>query len=60
MVHVNNGVWLTIRHDSTIRLYHSKSYEHLQDVNIEPYITKMLGIISLNNIYIYIYFIYRN
>lgn len=43
MVHVNSGVWLTIRLDSTIRLYHSKTYQHLQDVDIEPYITKMLG-----------------
>lgn len=43
MVWVDNGVWLTIRLDSTIRLYHSKTYQHLQDVDIEPYISKMLG-----------------
>lgn len=29
--------------DSTLRLYHSHTYEHLQDVDIEPYVSKMLG-----------------
>ncbi|KAI1721178.1 JNK-interacting protein leucine zipper II domain-containing protein [Ditylenchus destructor] len=44
MVSSDQGVWLSIRLDSTIRLYHSRTYQHLQDVDIEPYITKMLGI----------------
>ncbi|KAI1729398.1 JNKSAPK-associated protein-1 domain-containing protein [Ditylenchus destructor] len=43
MVSADQGVWLSIRLDSTIRLYHSSTYQHLQDVDIEPYITKMLG-----------------
>uniref|UniRef100_A0AC35FPW3 Uncharacterized protein n=1 Tax=Panagrolaimus sp. PS1159 TaxID=55785 RepID=A0AC35FPW3_9BILA len=43
MVWVGDGVWLSIRLDSTIRLYHAHTYQHLQDVDIEPYITKMLG-----------------
>lgn len=29
--------------DSTLRLYHAHTYEHLQDVDIEPYVSKMLG-----------------
>ncbi|CAH1714472.1 unnamed protein product [Chironomus riparius] len=37
------GVWVSIRLDSTLRLYHSQTYEHLQDVDIEPYVSKMLG-----------------
>lgn len=37
------GVWVSIRLDSTLRLYHSHTYEHLQDVDIEPYVSKMLG-----------------
>ncbi|KJH52465.1 hypothetical protein DICVIV_01310 [Dictyocaulus viviparus] len=40
---VGAGVWLSIRLDSTLRLYHAHTYEHLQDVDIEPYVTKMLG-----------------
>lgn len=44
-ININNFiiVWLSIRLDSTIRLYHAHTYQHLQDVDIEPYITKMLG-----------------
>lgn len=37
------GVWVSIRLDSTLRLYHSQTFEHLQDVDIEPYVSKMLG-----------------
>lgn len=37
------GVWVSIRLDSTLRLFHSHTYEHLQDVDIEPYVSKMLG-----------------
>ncbi|XP_044749141.1 JNK-interacting protein 3 isoform X2 [Coccinella septempunctata] len=37
------GVWVSIRLDSTLRLYHAETYQHLQDVDIEPYVSKMLG-----------------
>ncbi|XP_022910813.2 JNK-interacting protein 3 isoform X1 [Onthophagus taurus] len=37
------GVWVSIRLDSTLRLYHAYTYQHLQDVDIEPYVSKMLG-----------------
>uniref|UniRef100_A0AC34PW64 Uncharacterized protein n=1 Tax=Panagrolaimus sp. JU765 TaxID=591449 RepID=A0AC34PW64_9BILA len=43
MVWVGDGVWLSVRLDSTIRLYNAHTYQHLQDVDIEPYMTKMLG-----------------
>lgn len=29
--------------DSTLRLYHAHTYQHLIDVDIEPYVSKMLG-----------------
>ena len=29
--------------DSTLRLYHAHTHQHLQDVDIEPYVSKMLG-----------------
>ncbi|XP_071949714.1 C-Jun-amino-terminal kinase-interacting protein 4-like isoform X3 [Antedon mediterranea] len=38
-----DGVWISIRLDSTLRLYHAHTCEHLQDVDIEPYVSKMLG-----------------
>lgn len=37
------GVWVSIRLDSTLRLYHAHTHEHIQDVDIEPYVSKMLG-----------------
>lgn len=43
MVATGLGVWVSIRLDSTLRLYHAQTYEHLQDVDIEPYVSKMLG-----------------
>ncbi|CAK1554600.1 unnamed protein product [Leptosia nina] len=38
-----DGVWVTIKMDSTLRLYHAHTYQHLKDVDIEPYVSKMLG-----------------
>ncbi|KAH3833821.1 hypothetical protein DPMN_107137 [Dreissena polymorpha] len=40
---VGDGVWVSIRLDSTLRLYHAYTHQHLQDVDIEPYVSKMLG-----------------
>ncbi|KAJ8927569.1 hypothetical protein NQ314_019952 [Rhamnusium bicolor] len=43
MAWLGEGVWVSIRLDSTLRLYHAHTYQHLQDVDIEPYVSKMLG-----------------
>lgn len=43
MAWVGDGVWVTIRLDSTLRLYNVHTYQHLQDIDIEPYVSKMLG-----------------
>uniref|UniRef100_A0A8C2ZJR9 C-Jun-amino-terminal kinase-interacting protein 4 n=1 Tax=Cyclopterus lumpus TaxID=8103 RepID=A0A8C2ZJR9_CYCLU len=40
---VGDGIWVSIRLDSTLRLFHGHTYQHLQDVDIEPYVSKMLG-----------------
>ncbi|RWS24925.1 JNK-interacting protein 3-like protein, partial [Leptotrombidium deliense] len=41
---MGDGVWCSLRLDSTLRLYSSiKPYNHLQDVDIEPYVSKMLS-----------------
>lgn len=37
------GVWVSIRLDSTLRLYHADTFENLQDLDVEPYVSKMLG-----------------
>ncbi|XP_068160973.1 C-Jun-amino-terminal kinase-interacting protein 4 isoform X2 [Antennarius striatus] len=38
-----DGIWVSIRLDSTLRLYHAHTFQHLQDIDIEPYVSKMLG-----------------
>ena len=43
MAWIGDGVWVSIRLDSTLRLYHAHTLEHLQDVDVEPYVSKMLG-----------------
>ncbi|XP_076319385.1 C-Jun-amino-terminal kinase-interacting protein 4-like isoform X7 [Tachypleus tridentatus] len=43
MAWIGDGVWISIRLDSTLRMYHAHTYQHLQDVDIEPYVSKMLG-----------------
>merc|ERR1712029_280737 len=43
MAWIGDGVWVSIRLDSTLRLYHAHTRQHLQDVDIEPYVSKMLG-----------------
>ncbi|XP_074598830.1 JNK-interacting protein 3-like isoform X2 [Brevipalpus obovatus] len=41
---MEDGVWCSIRLDSTIRLYSAvKPYQHVQDIDIEPLVTKLLG-----------------
>ncbi|KAG7261745.1 hypothetical protein CRUP_021354 [Coryphaenoides rupestris] len=32
-----DGIWVSIRLDSTLRLFHAHTHQHLQDVDIEPY-----------------------
>lgn len=43
-----DGIWVSIRLDSTLRLFHAHTYQHLQDVDIEPYVSKMLGQFTLS------------
>lgn len=47
MICVGDGVWVSIRLDSTIRLFHAKTKQHLQYLDIEPFVTRMLGTSSL-------------
>ncbi|UYV62533.1 SPAG9, partial [Cordylochernes scorpioides] len=38
-----DGVWLSLRLDSTLRLFHAHTHQHLQDLDLEPCVTRMLG-----------------
>lgn len=55
MAWVGDGVWVSIRLDSTLRLYHAHTTKHLQDVDIEPYVSKMLGECSLFSVLIIVF-----
>ena len=50
MAWIGDGVWVSIRLDSTLRLYHAHTLDHLQDVDVEPYVSKMLGMSTYLNI----------
>ena len=47
MAWLNDGVWVSIRLDTTLRLYHARTRQHLQYLDIEPFITRMLGTSNL-------------
>lgn len=43
MSQCGDGVWVSIRLDSVLRLYHAKTGDHLQDLDCEPFVSKMFG-----------------
>jgi hypothetical protein len=43
MTSSGDGVWLSIRLSSALQLYHAQTYQHLQDVDVQPYVEKMIG-----------------
>ena len=56
MAWVGDGVWVSIRLDSTLRLYHAHTLDHLQDVDIEPYVSKMLGGLLVHDNFVVVVF----
>ncbi|XP_026675692.1 C-Jun-amino-terminal kinase-interacting protein 3-like [Diaphorina citri] len=50
MTWAGDGVWVSIRLDSTLRMYNAHTYQHLQDVDIEPYVSKMLDILDITHL----------
>ena len=36
-----DGVWIAIRNDTTLRLYHAFTQEHLQDLDIQGCVDKL-------------------
>lgn len=37
------GVWVALRLDSTLRMYHADTGEHLQDLDVAPFVTRVLS-----------------
>jgi len=40
---VGDGVWMTFKMDSTLKLYNATSFTHMQDLDIAPSVHKLLG-----------------
>lgn len=43
MVTVGDGVWISFLYGSTLRLFNSTTFAHMQDLDIAPSVHKMLG-----------------
>nr|XP_014353028.1 PREDICTED: C-Jun-amino-terminal kinase-interacting protein 4-like [Latimeria chalumnae] len=43
MAACEDGVWVSVRLDSTLRLFHAQTGQPLQEVDIEPFVSRMLG-----------------
>lgn len=43
MTWCGDGVWVAIRNEPTLKLYHAFTLEHLQDIDIEPCVEKLTG-----------------
>ncbi|KAL8176703.1 UNVERIFIED_CONTAM: hypothetical protein K2H54_037691 [Gekko kuhli] len=43
MVAAGNGIWVSVRLDSTLRLLHAETGQPLQEVELGPYVSRMLG-----------------
>ncbi|XP_015269872.1 PREDICTED: C-Jun-amino-terminal kinase-interacting protein 4-like [Gekko japonicus] len=48
MVAAGNGIWVSVRLDSTLRLLHAETGQPLQEVELGPYVSRMLGPNSLS------------
>ena len=44
MVPVGDGVWISLKYDSTLRLFHGTTLTCMQDLNIGPSVQRLLGI----------------
>ena len=43
MLTVGDGVWVSFRRESVIRLFHATSFTHMQDIDVGPVVHKTLG-----------------
>ncbi|XP_064389580.1 C-Jun-amino-terminal kinase-interacting protein 4-like isoform X2 [Halichondria panicea] len=42
MVAVGDGVWLSFKYDSILRLFHAATYTHIQDLDVAPSVQRVL------------------
>ena len=46
------GLWVALNHSSTVSLYHTESFIHMQDINIASNVSRALGGSSKRSIYV--------
>ena len=46
------GLWVALDHSSTVSLYHTESFIHMQDINIASNVSRALGSSSKRSIYV--------
>ena len=46
------GLWVALHHSSTVSLYHTESFIHMQDINIASNVSRALGGSSKRSIYV--------
>ena len=48
LVVVGEGVWISLKQDSTLRLYNGTTFTHMQDLDIAPAIKRNIGEVLLD------------
>ncbi|XP_037075039.1 rho guanine nucleotide exchange factor 10-like isoform X2 [Pollicipes pollicipes] len=43
LAHSGIGLWISLAHSSTICLYHTETFRHLQDINVASNISRVMG-----------------
>ena len=43
MLTVGDGVWVSFKNESILRLFHATSFTHMQDIDVGPVVHKVLG-----------------
>ena len=43
MAHSGIGLWISLRHSSTICLYHTETFRHLQDINVASNVNRLIN-----------------
>ena len=46
LVVVGEGVWISFKQDSTLRLYNATTFTHMQDLDIAPAIKRNIGMLN--------------
>lgn len=52
MAHSGIGLWISLKHSSTVCLYHTETFKHLQDINIASNVTRVSNLNGRSQVYV--------